>query len=195
MFKFSDREIKELAISIVVIAIVFGWNLEGGIPGPTVFIISMVVVGLAFSLHELAHKFTAQKYGCWAEYRMWEMGLIMAFFLVVLAGVLFIAPGAVYISPGYLGLTRYQNGIVSVAGAVTNLGLAIFFLMMGMMLGSIPLFKIVANMGVFINAWLAFFNMLPFGPLDGKKVMEWNIGVWVGMIIAALAMLNLARFI
>ena len=32
--------------------------------------------------------------------------------------------------------------------------------------------------GIKINLWLAFFNMLPFGPLDGKKIMAWNFGVW-----------------
>jgi Zn-dependent protease len=38
-------------------------------------------------------------------------------------------------------------------------------------------------MGFRINAILAIFNMLPFGPLDGAKVLAWN-GLFFGVVIA-----------
>jgi Zn-dependent protease len=34
--------------------------------------------------------------------------------------------------------------------------------------------------------------MIPFPPLDGSKVKAWDTKVWVGVIVAALAMMNLA---
>jgi len=35
-----------------------------------------------------------------------------------------------------------------------------------------------ANFGLIINLTLAAFNLLPFGPLDGKKIFESNRMVW-----------------
>jgi Zn-dependent protease len=36
----------------------------------------------------------------------------------------------------------------------------------------------IASLGVWINAFLAGFNMIPFGPLDGATVKDWNLGVF-----------------
>jgi len=34
-------------------------------------------------------------------------------------------------------------------------------------------------MGFFINSFLAVINLLPVWGLDGKKVLNWNIGIWL----------------
>ncbi len=169
---------KELAISALVIAFVFAYNMIGGIPPLSLLLVSLIAVSTGFVFHELAHKLTAQRFGCWAEYRMWELGLIGALFLVVVTGLLFIAPGAVYIAPGYFGISRREDGIISASGATANLALAVLFLLFGF------------RFGAAINAWLALFNMLPFPPLDGSKVIRWNVAVW-GVLVAASVLLLL----
>ncbi len=178
---FTTREIKELAISAVVIAFVFAYNMVGGIPSIGLLLVSLIAVSTGFVFHELAHKVTAQRFGCWAEYRMWELGLIGALFLVVVTGWLFIAPGAVYIIPGYFGISRREDGIISASGATANIALAILFLLIGF------------NFGAAINAWLALFNMIPFPPLDGSKVIRWNFAVWGVLVAAALMLLSLSQ--
>lgn len=190
--RFSGEEWKELGISALVIGFSFAWVQRGTGPFyhlsfPLILGMMLVAVGAAFILHELAHKFVAQSYGCWAEYRMWETGLIVAFLLAVSPlHTVFAAPGAVYISNGYL--SRRENGLISAAGPLTNLGLGMVFMGLGTLGG---IYGILGSVGLFVNAWLALFNMIPFGPLDGSKVMGWNPLAWIAMTLAALGLLIL----
>lgn len=141
------------------------------------FIISAFTAGLGFLLHELSHKFVAQRYGCVAEFRAFNQMLYLALGLAVLVGFIFAAPGAVMISGM---ITRRENGIVSVAGPVTNYILGLIFL--GLRVVSPPAWVFIFSIGFSINMWLGLFNMIPFGNLDGLKVFQWSKAVWLGMV-------------
>jgi len=178
--RFSSREIKEIAISTVVLAFAFG-----GVDG---FISALFAVGIAFMAHEiLGHKMTAQRYGHFAEYRMWPQGLLLAI-VFSFFGFVFAAPGAVYIAP-YKGdfafrvtqITKKEYGIISLAGPVVNIALGIVFVVTSLWTG-IPLFALAAR----ISFFLAMFNMIPFAPLDGQKVLSWNKGAWAGVMAASV---------
>ncbi|MFQ5815312.1 MAG: site-2 protease family protein [Candidatus Hydrothermarchaeaceae archaeon] len=185
--RFSSRELKELAISAVVIGFSFAWIMRGNGSFISLFLVMMVSVGSAFILHELAHKLVAQRYGCWAEYRMWETGLIMAFFLAVSPlHVVFAAPGAVYITS--YTISRRQNGLISAAGPATNLLLAMLFLPLRSLGGTLGM---LGYFGFIINAWIALFNMIPFPPLDGSKVKSWSMQIWLLMALTAFFLLGL----
>ena len=104
--RFTEREIKDLLISWVVLSLAFAILREGGIPGlvrgrfafsPLLFFGRFIIVGTAFVLHELSHKYVAQRYNLWAEYQRWDQGLLFAFFLSLTGLFLFAAPGAVMI--------------------------------------------------------------------------------------------------
>jgi Zn-dependent protease len=41
------------------------------------------------------------------------------------------------------------------------------------------------TLGARINTWLALFNLIPFGPLDGAKILKWSKGIWLVSIAAA----------
>ena len=68
----------------------------------------------------MAHKFTAIKYGFWAEFRKDNIMLVVAVALAALVGVVFAAPGAtvIYDTTGR-GISREQNGKISVAGPLS----------------------------------------------------------------------------
>ena len=176
--KTSKEEIRDLIKAWIAISIAFAIALNNPFDNPlNLFfqnlLISAIAVGFGFLLHELAHKVVAQRYGCWAEFRSWDLMLLVAI-AISFTGFIFAAPGAVFIS-GLVGIPR--NGRISVAGPITNLVLAILFLIL-LIVSSNSLVISIAQYGISVNTWLAIFNMLPFGPLDGKKVFLWNKTVY-----------------
>jgi len=178
--RFTQQELTHLLISVITITLAFALVFKSS------FFIILVTVGLGFFLHEMGHKFTADKFRCWTKYQAWIPGLVAAIGLAIVTNGAFIfaAPGwvAIYKTGG---LTRKENGLISVAGPVVNIILALVFLWIGMTT-PISLLKDIGLLGFSVNSFLGFFNMLPFGPLDGKKVAEWNIPVWL-IVTGALA--------
>ncbi len=37
-----------------------------------------------------------------------------------------------------------------------------------------------------LNAFLAVFNLLPIPPLDGSKIMPWNLTLWISVFAVAV---------
>lgn len=197
--QFSTDELKQLTVSLVVLSFAFSLVLYkkeifsgGGFFGnysPEFFINSLIVVGLAFILHEeLGHKLVAQRFGYWAEYRTWTTGLILALLLAVLTrgGFVFAAPGAVMISSHTMlqHINKEKMGKIAVAGAVVNIILALVFIGLSLIFTS-ELFALGAQ----VNVWLALFNMIPIGMLDGAKVLRWDKRIWAGVLGVAILLL------
>jgi len=165
------------------------------------FGIALLTVGIGFIFHEMAHKFTAIRYGFWAEFHKDNSMLLIAIAMASLVGFVFAAPGAtvIYTNP-YEGriLSREQNGKISAAGPVTNLLLcggftALLFGAGGIAAaqgGSIP--AAIGLAGIQINAMIATFNLIPLSILDGTKVWAWNKPVFLILILVSFATLYLS---
>jgi Zn-dependent protease len=146
-----------------------------------IFIICLLTVGVGVLLHELAHKLSANYFKANSEFKSDTKMLLGGLFIAFL-GFVFVIPGAVHLK-GYL--TRAQSGIISLAGPLTNLLLALLFIPFLYLNG---LFFIVGYFGFFINSFLGLFNMIPFGPFDGAKVYVWNKRVYFATTIILLIM-------
>lgn len=187
--KWQKEEVTDLLKSWFVLSLAFAILFAGfefSLNLLVSFCLAAVTVGTGFLLHELAHKYLAEKYGCVAVYKanplMLGITLISSLF-----GFIFAAPGGVYI----LGiLSRKRNGLVSLAGPMTNIILALVFLATSLLVTSKVMVSL-SSIGFFINAWLGAFNMIPFGPFDGRKVWEWNKAIYVTFTIIAVGLVFL----
>ena len=191
MFKFTASEIRDLIIAFIVISLCFAIVNAGRDVNAILNILPIVMVGVGagFILHELGHKFVSMKYGYWAEFKLWPQGLLLAL-ITSFFGFVFAAPGAVYTYANYM--TDEINGKISIAGPIVNIALALVFLAIATVVypsvfssdTSLLIFYISA-VGYSINSFLAVFNLLPIGNLDGSKVLSWNIGIWLVTIAVA----------
>lgn len=157
-------------------------------------LIAGVVCGLAFVLHELAHRIVARNYGAQAHF-VANNGWLLISILLSFTGFFIAAPGAVW-HRGYL--TTRQGGLIALAGPATNMGLAALFFvaLAGLIIGRIPAPDVVFQLcyiGFALNGWIGLFNMIPAGPFDGAKVLNWSplvFGVTVGVGILLAFVLN-----
>jgi Zn-dependent protease len=200
MVSFTAREVRDILISMLVIAVIFAYLLSRGDINNFIVLIPalLVAVGLGFVLHELAHKFMAVRYGFYAEFRMWIEGLIFALVTAFLLGFVFVAPGAVYIHGEHI--TREQNGKISIAGPLVNIVLALIFLALTPFITKNPtdivgfIFMTIVVYGFIINSILAAFNLIPLGIFDGAKVLRWNPIIWGITFVVAIILAVKAYF-
>jgi Zn-dependent protease len=191
---FSSRELRDLAVAWVALGVAFAiffagggqrailGLLQGGIAGPLV--VSLLTAGVGFLLHELAHKVVAVRFGQVAEFRA-DYGMLFLAVMSALVGFIFAAPGAVY----HRGmLTDREHGLIAVAGPVTNLLLGAVFVvvLVAGVVANADFARLVGSRGVAINVFLAAFNMLPFGSLDGRTVVDWSMVAFAAVFVPSL---------
>ncbi len=188
----DNREMRDIAISWLVVSIAFGWAMKSAFSESMKFpadfamalSVAMVAVGTGFILHELSHRAVAIKFGAKARYVAWPTGLVFALLLALVTGFVFAAPGAVYIFGRHIN--RKQNGLISLAGPATNILTAIIFLAAAFFLGN-SFFGVIASVAASINLWLATFNLIPIFPLDGSKVFAWQPLLWAAVFFPLVA--------
>lgn len=181
--KFSTIEIKHLLLAWIGISIAFGIVLAESTTLDGLLIacaLAAITVGIGFLLHELSHKYMAQRYRCLAEFRANFPMILLAVGMSFL-GVVFAAPGAVMI---FGRITKRQHGIVALSGPLMNVLLALAFIPLYLFVPA-GVFHTIGAYGLRINAFLALFNMIPIWTFDGHTVLKWNKYVYGSMLVGA----------
>ena len=189
--RYSLTELRDIGISVFVLSVAFAvmFNTRGS--ELSIFMLlgmSAIIVCLSFVAHEMAHKFVAQRFGAWAEYRMFPIGLMFAL-VMSFFGIIFAAPGVVYISGQ---IDKEMNGKISAAGPAVNIVLGAVALVLALATSGLlaSVFWIMAS----INAFFAIFNMLPIMPFDGSKIYKWSVPLYLVMLAGAVALIAMVWF-
>lgn len=201
MFEYTKNEIRDLIIAFIVLVIAFaistvGLNLHGFL---SILPIIMIGVGLGFMFREIGHKYVAMKYGYFAEFKIWPIGLLIALATAFL-GFVFAAPGEIKIHAEEL--SDEISGRIAAAGPMANMSLAFIFLVIAILaypfeayLKIFKLILLISTVGYSVNSFLAAFNLFPIYSLDGIKVFKWNAKIWIILFALGLIMLFLSIFI
>ena len=189
MLKFSTIEKQDILKAWLAISLAFGIlntkELEDFFLN---LFIALITVGIGFLIHELAHKYFAQKYKCFAEFRadnkMLLIAIVSSFFGFILA-----APGGVIIS-GYVDRKRYA--LISAAGPLMNIIISFIFLLISQF--PVDLIQKISIYGFAINSWLALFNLIPFFPFDGDKIIKGNKVLYFSLVIISFSLVLFSLF-
>lgn len=180
---FSPKELKHITIAaLLVIGIGFSIGLYGNYFGGFVFewtwdmmAVFAVIMIISFLAHEIAHKIIAQKKGLWAEFRLTTWGAVLTFASIFLPFRM-ISPGAMMIA-GSPNADEIVN--ISLAGPITNIIFSTTLLGFAFALfPSTYAYAMMLFFAAYINAFIAVFNLIPFGILDGYKIFSWNKKIW-----------------
>ncbi|UCC58864.1 MAG: hypothetical protein JSW14_02905 [Candidatus Bathyarchaeum sp.] len=180
IFWFSPTELKHLTLgTLLVMGVGLSYFLFTGFASTWLTLAGLsIAFTWSFLLHEIAHKFSAQHFHLWAEFRLTMQGALITLISIFLPPPFkIISPGAVMIVGS---VTKETAGKTALSGPLTNILISIVCVLIATITQGI--FWIVA----FINAILAAFNLIPFGIMDGLKVFRWNKKVWTVAFIAAM---------
>lgn len=179
--RFSRTETRHLVVGTVLVTAAGVSFLVGRSFNLLGLAVAALIFSSGFILHELAHKYVAQGYGLWAEFRLNMTGVLLTAISIV-SPIKFIAPGAVMIS-GFadkdrIGRTAFAGPLVNVTITV---GLLIFLPVLRLSSLYLPVL-----FGAEINAFLALFNLIPFAIFDGQKIYHWDRRYWAILFFASL---------
>jgi Zn-dependent protease len=146
-------------------------------------VFAALVFTTSFLAHEISHKFVAQHYGLWAEFRLTVFGALLTLISIV-SPFKIVSPGAVMIS-GYS--SKETVGKTAISGPLVNIGLG-FISLAATSIKLDPVFTI-ALFSAALNSFIAVFNLIPFAMFDGLKVFRWNRLVWALVFTMSLALL------
>lgn len=179
--RYEKKELKHLAISILIVTFVFAYGNLSLIN----FILIALMVAVTFFVHDIAHKLIAKRYGSSAQYRIWTiqrlgfreraksrplpLGIILALYVTLLSsGRLFFTAIESFVletkkykrlGRKFLHITEGEVALIALSGPLANILLAYF----------LKIFGVFDDM-VLINSLFALFHMVPISSLDGAKI-------------------------
>jgi Zn-dependent protease len=146
------------------------------------FVIITLIV--AFTVHEFAHAYVAYKFGDETAKDQGRLTLNPVQHLDPIGTILILIAGIGWARPVPVNRRNFQNPrlagvLVSLAGPLSNfliaaIAYAIMFFLIGpsSVVSIHPFFLDLLNMMVYLNIVLFIFNLLPFPPLDGYRILE-----------------------
>ncbi len=147
----------------------------------------LIVIGIAFTVHEFAHAYTAYKFGDPTAYNEGRVTLnpmahldLFGTLLILIAGFGWAKP--VPVNRFYFRRPRLMGVITTAAGPFSNLLIAFVGLLLLMILQRLGISSLSLGVQeavytfffilVRLNIVLFVFNLIPLPPLDGYRIIE-----------------------
>lgn len=150
----------------------------------SLWLVYILVAGVAVILHDLAHRYVAWRYGVTTEYKFWFLGTIIMFITAIFFHVVYSSPSRLAINDPEK-LTVKQQAIVYGSGPVVSLIVFVAFLAL------VPFGGFAATVGLLgatMNLLTAVYALMPLEPMDGRKIYKWNKGIWLVLFVPMLAL-------
>lgn len=147
----------------------------------------VVILIIAFTVHEFMHAFVAYKFGDWTAKNAGRLTLNPLVHLDPIGSIMLLVAGFGWAKPvpvnPYVIRQKSPAGLmlVSLAGPLSNLTMAaiggvVIRLLVALKASWAPIWLLeFIFQFVIINILLFLFNMIPVAPLDGEKVMEYTM--------------------
>jgi Zn-dependent protease len=148
----------------------------------------VLVLVIAFTVHEFAHAYSAYKFGDPTAYQLGRVTLNPMAHLDIFGTLLLLIAGFGWAKPVPVNRSRFKNPrlmgiVVSAVGPLSNFVLAfigVFFIYMfaatgwlaHMSAGSATAIHLFLSFFVQINLTLFLFNLIPIPPLDGYRILQ-----------------------
>jgi len=141
----------------------------------------IAIVFYSIIIHEISHAYAAYALGDDSAKRAGRLSLnplkhIDIFGTVILPLILYFSAGFIYgyakpvpFNPYNFRDYKRDSGLTALAGPVSNILIAILMAIIFHL--STPIVQHILYYVIFLNLLLAFFNLIPFPPLDGSKVL------------------------
>ena len=190
-----------LLITVFVLGLVFGsqYLIYGLLLH---YLIITLIASIAVIPHELAHRWSARRMGCYSRYVLSPFGLLLTLitaipfipFKIIMPGFTLVIPTTY--DPRFL---KRLNGVVSYMGPLTNMLIASLSLALYALLIKIgvihPILWFTLLFNTLLNAWVAIFNLLPVPPLDGSKIITWKPSIWIVSLLFSIGLYIIARYL
>ncbi|ABN70576.1 peptidase M50 [Staphylothermus marinus F1] len=194
------NEALSLIIASIVVSLVFGLGYLLSHEYIVFLIISIGAI-IAMVPHELAHRWSARRMGCYSRYVLDPTGLLLTLITAIpIIPFKIIMPGYTLVISHYYDPVENKriNGVVSLAGPITNILFAtISFFIVVVCLKTMLCTSIILSLAYWtaiLNSWVAFFNLLPIPPLDGSKIISWKPLLWIISFIFSIGLYITLQF-
>lgn len=143
---------------------------------PLLFFLVAGALIISICIHEFSHAFVAYKLGDPTAKLMGRMTLNPKAHLDPIGTIflLFVGFGwgkPVPFNPLNLKNVKRDSALISLAGPMSNFILAVFISFVVRLIGMSNPIGTILGIVILYNLTLGFFNLIPFGPLDGNKIV------------------------